>query len=249
MCGRYASSRRPEDLIEEFEVADNRVPAPLASDFNVAPTKEVYAVLERPPRSSTEQPEPADAPERQLRVLRWGLVPSWAKDPSIGNRMINARAETLLEKPAFRQAFAKRRCLVLADGFYEWQGKGKGPKQPFWFRRADGGLITFAGLWDQWVSPDGEPIETCTIITTSCNETLRPVHARMPVIIAPADRPAWLDCANPVSAVASMLVPAPDDLLVATPVSAAVNSPTNDGPALIVEALVGANDSPELDLL
>ena len=233
MCGRF-TLRIDGELVSIEWGWTKRLPT--HPRFNIAPTQPVWAV-----RYEDGEARPVE--------LRWGLIPAWAKDPSIGNRMINARAETLLEKPAFRQAFAKRRCLVLADGFYEWQGKGKGPKQPFWFRRADGGLITFAGLWDQWVSPDGEPIETCTIITTSCNETLRPVHARMPVIIAPADRPAWLDCANPASAVASMLVPAPDDLLVATPVSAAVNSPTNDGPALIEEALIGANDSPELELL
>jgi putative SOS response-associated peptidase YedK len=233
MCGRF-TLRIDGELVSIEWGWTKRLPT--HPRFNIAPTQPIWAV-----RYEDGEARPVE--------LRWGLIPAWAKDPSIGNRMINARAETLLEKPAFRQAFAKRRCLVLADGFYEWQGTGKGPKQPFWFRRADGGLLTFAGLWDQWVSPDGEPVETCTIITTSCNETLRPVHARMPAIIAPADRPAWLDCANPVSAVASMLVPAPDDLLVATPVSAAVNSPTNDGPALIEEALIGANDSPELELL
>ena len=117
MCGRYASSRRPEDLVEEFEIEDNRVAEPLEPDYNVAPTKEVYAVVERPPRpdeTGAEQP-----PARQLRVLRWGLVPSWAKDPAIGNRMINARMETVAEKPAYKRAFAKRRCLLPADGYFE----------------------------------------------------------------------------------------------------------------------------------
>src|SRR3954453_21730106 len=118
MCGRYASSRRPEDLIEEFQVVDNKVPEPLAPDYNVAPTKEVYAVVERPPRAE-EGAEPAE-PHRQLRALRWGLVPSWAKDPAIGNRMINARMETVADKPAFRRAFASRRCLLPADGYFEW---------------------------------------------------------------------------------------------------------------------------------
>src|SRR5687768_8190025 len=119
MCGRYASSRRPGDLIEEFEVVADRTPAPLEPDYNVAPTKEVYAVLERRPRppDGSESKEP---PERQLRVLRWGLVPSWAKDPAIGNRMINARMETVAEKPAYRRAFASRRCLLPADGYFEW---------------------------------------------------------------------------------------------------------------------------------
>lgn len=232
MCGRF-TLRIDGELVSIEWGWTKRLPT--HPRFNIAPTQTVWAV-----RYEDGEARPVE--------LRWGLIPSWAKDPSIGNRMINARAETLLEKPAFRHAFARRRCLVLADGFYEWQGRGKGPKQPFWFRRADGGLITFAGLWEQWASPDGEPVETCTIITTRCNATLRPLHDRMPAIIAPADRPVWLDCSNPVSDVASMLEPAPDDLLVAIPVSAAVNSPTNDGPALIEEALIEPA-SPELKLL
>ena len=120
MCGRYASSRRPEDLIEEFEIDQPRIAAPLEPDYNVAPTKEVYAVVQRPPRAADETGGADPEPERQLRVLRWGLVPSWAKDPSIGNRMINARSETVAEKPAFKRAFARRRCLLPADGYYEW---------------------------------------------------------------------------------------------------------------------------------
>ena len=146
MCGRYASSRSSDDLIEEFEVVEDRTPAPLAADYNVAPTKEVYAVVERPP--SKDSPEP---PERQLRVLTWGLVPSWAKDPSIGNRMINARMETVAEKPAFKRAFAVRRCLLPADGYFEWyptsltNAKGKPVKQPYFIRPADGGVLAMAG--------------------------------------------------------------------------------------------------------
>ncbi len=233
MCGRF-TLRIDGELISIEWGWTKRLPT--HPRFNIAPTQPVWAV-----RYEDGEARPVE--------LRWGLIPSWAKDPSIGNRMINARAETLLEKPAFRQAFAKRRCLVLADGFYEWQAKGKGPKQPFWFHRADGGLITFAGLWEQWISPDGEPIETCTIITTASNAALRPVHERMPAIIPPADRPVWLDCTNPVSAVVPLLVPAPDDLLVATPVSAAVNAPASDGPALIEEERVASTDSPELELL
>ena len=143
MCGRYASSRRPEDLIEEFEVVENRVPAPLQPDYNVAPTKEVYAVVERPPSGDKTGEKSGDEPsaaQRQLRVVRWGLVPSWAKDPAIGNRMINARMETVAEKPAFKRAFAKRRCLLPADGYFEWYPTeektkaGKPRKQPFFIR-------------------------------------------------------------------------------------------------------------------
>ena len=147
MCGRYASSRDSDDLIEEFEVVESRIAAPLAPDYNVAPTKEVYAVVERPPSRESEEP-----PQRQLRVFAWGLVPSWAKDPSIGNRMINARMETVAEKPAFRKAFATRRALLPADGYFEWypksqtNAKGKPVKQPLFIRTKDGGVLAMAGL-------------------------------------------------------------------------------------------------------
>src|SRR4051794_11025665 len=147
MCGRYASSRKPEDLIEEFEVVDNRVPTALPADYNVAPTKEVYAVVERPPSKAEDGPPPAGTGARQLRALTWGLVPSWAKDAKIGSRMINARMETVAEKPAFRRAFASRRCLLPADGYYEWYptqqvGKsGKPLKQPFFIRPKDHGIL------------------------------------------------------------------------------------------------------------
>lgn len=217
MCGRF-TLRIDGDLISIEWGWTRRLP--VFPRFNIAPTQPVWAV-----RYEDGEPRPVE--------LRWGLVPAWAKDPSIGNRMINARAETLAEKPAYRQAYAKRRCLVLADGFYEWKSREAGPKQPFWFSRADGGLMTFAGLWERWVSPDGEVIESCVIITTGSNATLAGVHDRMPVIIAPADRARWLDCSRPISEVRDLLVPAPDDLLAATPVSTAVNSPKNDGPELI----------------
>ena len=156
MCGRYASSRTPEQLLEEFDVAADRLAEPLAADFNVAPTKEVYAVLDRPPRGEDDQDGPAAGPERQLRALRWGLVPSWAKDASIGNRMINARMETVAEKPAYRRAFAARRCLLPADGYYEWYATaqltkaGKPRKQPFFIRPTDGGVLAMAGLYEIW---------------------------------------------------------------------------------------------------
>ena len=154
MCGRYASSRRPEDLVEEFEISDSRVGTPIEADYNVAPTKEVYAVVERPP--SKESPEP---PQRQLRVLTWGLVPSWAKDPSIGNRMINARMESVAEKPAYKRAFAVRRCLLPADGYFEWYPtsektkSGKPRKQPFFIRPQDGAVLAMAGLYEIWRDP------------------------------------------------------------------------------------------------
>src|SRR6188768_1935677 len=160
MCGRYASSRRPEDLVEEFDIADVRIPAPLEADYNVAPTKEVYAVVERPPKNPAGSKDSPEPPERQLRVLTWGMVPSWAKDPSIGNRMINARMETVAEKPAYKRAFASRRCLLPADGYFEWYptqqtGKsGKPLKQPFFIHPRDGGLLAMAGLYEIWRDPD-----------------------------------------------------------------------------------------------
>ena len=155
MCGRYASSREPEEIVEEFEI-HTALPARIEPDFNVAPTKEVYAVLERPPRKdSADGGEPASTEaERQLRVLTWGLVPSWAKDPKIGNRMINARMETVAEKPAFRRAFERRRAILPADGYYEWYATeeltkaGRPRKQPFFIRPRDGSILAMAGLYE-----------------------------------------------------------------------------------------------------
>src|ERR671920_1330802 len=176
MCGRYASSRKPEDLVEEFEISapsGNKVTEALAPDYNVAPTKPVYAVMERSP-SSRDEPD-REPPQRQLRVLSWGLVPSWAKDPAIGNRMINARMETVAEKPAYRKAFATRRALLPADGYFEWyptsrtNAKGKSVKQPFFIRPKDGGVLAMAGLYELWRDPtkaEDDPARfrwTCTV--------------------------------------------------------------------------------------
>src|SRR4029079_10559372 len=180
MCGRYASSRRPEDLIEEFEVVESKVPEPLAPDYNVAPTKEVYAVVERPP--SKEAGDAGEPPARQLRVVKGGLVPSWAKDASIGNRMINARMETVAEKPAYKRALAVRRCLLPADGYFEWYPTdektkaGKPKKQPFFIRPKDHGSLAMAGLYEIWRDPtkaddaDDRFLWTCTVITTDAED-------------------------------------------------------------------------------
>src|SRR6201995_1500130 len=215
MCGRYASSRRPEDLIEEFEVVDSRVQEPLAPDWNVAPTKEVYAVVDRPP--AKDSPEP---PQRQLRVLRWGLVPSWAKDPSIGNRMINARMETVAEKPAFRRAFAARRCLLPADGYFAWEPTeglttgGKPRTQPFHIHPADGSTLAMAGLYEIWRDPakadDAEDRFrwTCTVITTDAADDLGMIHDRMPLMVEPDRWAAWLDPATAKDTLLDLLVPA-----------------------------------------
>ena len=240
MCGRYASSRSPEDLIEEFEVVESRVGEPLAPDWNVAPTKEVYAVVERPP--AKDSPEP---PQRQLRVLTWGLVPSWAKDPSIGNRMINARMETVAEKPAYRRALAARRCLLPADGYFEWYPTeeltkaGKPKKQPFFIRPQDGGTLAMAGLYEIWRDPTkDEDAEdrfrwTCTVITTDAPDDLGRIHDRMPLMVEPERWQAWLDPRSDQDTVLDLLTPAAPGRLEAYPVSTEVNAVRNNGPELV----------------
>ncbi|MGA8255625.1 MAG: SOS response-associated peptidase [Nocardioides sp.] len=241
MCGRYASSRRPEDLIEEFEIVESRVAQPLEPDYNVAPTKEVYAVVERPP--AKDSPEP---PERQLRVLTWGLVPSWAKDPSIGSRMINARMETVAEKPAYRRAFAARRCLLPADGYFEWYPTdeltkaGKPRKQPFFIRPRDAGTLAMAGLYEIWRDPalgDDDPVRfrwTCTVITTDAEDDLGRIHDRMPLMVEPDRWGAWLNPTTERDSLLDLLVPAAPGSLEAYPVSTLVSNVRNNGPELVV---------------
>ena len=244
MCGRYASSRRPEDLLEEFEVVGSRVPQPLEPDYNVAPTKEVYAVLERPPRHEEDRPE--EPAERQLRVLRWGLVPSWAKDPSIGNRMINARMETVAEKPAYKRAFAKRRCLLPADGYFEWypteqlSRAGKPLKQPFFIRPSDGGVLAMAGLYEIWRDPTRDEDDpdrfrwTCTVLTTEAEDAVGHIHDRMPLMVERDRWGAWLDpTVSGRDDLLSLLVPAAPGRLEAYPVSRDVNNVKNNGPSLV----------------
>jgi putative SOS response-associated peptidase YedK len=245
MCGRYASSRRPEDLIEEFEVVDNRVAEPLAADYNVAPTKEVYAVVERPASKDSRQESNESPPERQLRVLKWGLVPSWAKEASIGNRMINARMETVGEKPAYRRALAARRCLLPADGYFEWypteeQTKaGKPKKQPFFIRPKDGSTLAMAGLYEIWRDPakdddaDDRFLWTCTVITTDAPDDLGKIHDRMPLMVEPDRWSAWLDPRTAKDSVLDLLVPAAPGRLEAYPVSTMVNAVKNNGPELV----------------
>jgi len=245
VCGRYASSRSPDDLVEEFEVVQTRIAAPLAADYNVAPTKEVYAVVERPPSRESGQ-DATEPPQRQLRVLTWGLVPSWAKDPSIGNRMINARMETVAEKPAYRKAFATRRALLPADGYFEWyptsrtNAKGKPVKQPFFIRPKDGSVLAMAGLYEIWRDPtraDDDPQRfrwTCTVLTTSAEDDLGRIHDRMPLLVEPERYSAWLDPAqDDPDGLRGLLVPAAPGRLEAYPVSTEVNSVRNNGPELV----------------
>jgi putative SOS response-associated peptidase YedK len=238
VCGRYASSRQPEDLIEEFEIRTPRFAAPLEPDFNVAPTKEIYGVVARPPAEE-------DEPERQLRVLRWGLVPSWAKDASIGSRLINARMETVAEKPSFRKAFAKRRCLLPADGYFEWYptertGRGGKPvKQPFYITPRDGGILAMAGLYEIWRDPsraEDDPDRfrwTATVITTTAEDSLGHLHDRMPLMVEPDRWQGWLDPRVSGPDLLDLLQPAAPGHLDAYPVATLVNNVKNNGPELI----------------
>ncbi|MFF8956769.1 SOS response-associated peptidase [Streptomyces sp. NPDC014894] len=261
MCGRYAASRRPEDLVGIFGVRTWEPAEELAPDWNVAPTKEVYAILERPLKDADDQ-----RPVRQLRALRWGLVPAWAKSPEGAARMINARSETVHEKPSFRRPFAARRCLLPADGYYEWvtgeterqleeQGRRKRPrKQPYFVTPADGSVFAMAGLYEFWrdrTRPDDDPLAwwvTCTVLTTEAEKgplgvapaegpgSLAEIHPRMPLMLTPDRWDAWLDPArtNPEE-LRALLEPPPEGLMRAYPVGTAVSNVRNNGPELLTE--------------
>jgi putative SOS response-associated peptidase YedK len=220
MCGRYTLTAPGEIIAEIFELVD--VP-PILPRYNLAPTQEAAVVRVVAP----------GAP-RTLASLRWGLIPYWAEDPAIGNRMINARAESVADKPAYRDSFRWRRCLVPADGFYEWKKLDAKTKQPYLIHRQDRRPFGFAGLWSSWRSKEKSRIETFAIITTGPNGLLRPLHDRMPVILDPSDYAAWLDPANRNAAhLRSLLAPAPEAGWQATPVSRAVNTATYDAPDCI----------------
>jgi putative SOS response-associated peptidase YedK len=219
MCGRYlldADVRRLERGFGEF----SQKPRDLPLRFNIAPTQPVPIVrLDGRGR-------------RELAVVRWGLIPGWARDAAIGGRLINARAEGVADKPSFRAAFRSRRCVVPASGFYEWQRRARGPKRPFVIRRRDGEPIGFAGLWEAWRDPaTGETVESCAIVTCPPNELMAELHDRMPVILAPADYATWLGA--PAPAAADLLRPCPAEWLEAVPVSTRVNSPANDDRSIL----------------
>jgi len=219
MCGRFSLGVNLDDLVEAFP--DFTFPPETEPRYNIAPTQNVMVV----PNNS----------EGHASFFRWGLIPSWAKDMAIGNRLINARGETLAEKPSFRAAYLRRRCLILADGFYEWQVvPGSKAKQPVYIQLATKKPFAFAGLWELW-RPDDTPILSCTIITTEPNALLAPIHNRMPVILPPDAYALWLDPAEQKPAALNhLLTPYPAGLLNAYPVSRLVNSPSNDVPACIV---------------
>ena len=238
MCGRYAAAKDPAALVEEFEV-DEPPKQELRPRYNVAPTTSVYIVRD------LKDAEPDGHHPRVLDVAHWGLIPSWAKDPAIGNKMINARAETVAEKPAYRRAFAHRRCIVPADGFYEWQKidvpEGAKPrKQPYYLHPADGSSAAMAGLYEWWRDPevkdDDDPkawLLSTTILTTTAVDAVGRIHDRMPVIVTPEARAAWLDPDVPGAEVLPELMgPADPGFWDIYPVSTAVNSVRNDGPEL-----------------
>ncbi|MCW2756075.1 MAG: putative response-associated peptidase [Marmoricola sp.] len=255
MCGRYASSMDPEDIVEEFEIHTAVPDLPrIPADYNVAPTKEIYAVLERPPKRESDG-EPAQPAVRQLRVLSWGLVPSWAKDPKVGSRMINARVETVAEKPSFRKAFGQRRAILPADGYYEWYvtdeltPSGKPKKQPFFIRPKGSSMLAMAGLYELWRDPEraaDDPLRwkwSATVITTTATDELGRIHDRMPMMLTPDAYDAWLDPApRPAEELLALLRPAAPGLLEAFPVSTLVSNVANNGPELLtplpVEGLV-----------
>lgn len=230
MCGRFGLFHTWEDMHAAYGLVTSQSFV-LPARYNIAPSQDIVAVI-RGAGEAGHHP-----PVREVALRRWGLVPSWAKDPGMGARMINARAETIADKPSFRAAFARRRCLIPASGFYEWQDTGNGPKQPVWIARPDGGLVTFAGLWEAWMGPDGSELETCTIVTTAANETLRPFHHRMPVILIPDVFDVWLgdgvEDRFDREAAAELLKPASEGAVRAVPVGRAVNDIRNDGPDLL----------------
>ena len=221
MCGRFATTTPPEKLAAYFG-AEAPAEADIEPDYNVAPTRDVATVRIRDE-------------DRVLDRLRWGLVPRWAKDLRIGNKMINARSETVATKNAYRSAFKKRRCIVPADGFYEWKRLDDKTKQPMYISRRDGDPLAFAGLYERWFDAEGErELHTCTILTCTPNEMMAEIHNRMPVLLAPAAWDEWLDPTfDDTDHLQTLLVPAPDALLVAHGVSTEVNNVRNNGPHLL----------------
>lgn len=220
MCGRYTVTVPLEQLAFRFGFDPAGPAGDLRPRYNVAPAQEVLAVL-------------PDGERRLPRLLRWGLIPSWAKDPGIGARLINARIETVAEKPAFRQAVRRRRCLVPADGFIEWRRQG-GRRDPFWFRLRSGEPFAFAGLWEVWTPQGGPALASCTILTTAANALVAAIHDRMPVILPAEAEEDWLDPTAPAEALlAALREPYPAEAMEVRPANPRVNSPRNDDPGCL----------------
>ena len=227
MCGRFTLHTEPGTIAAQFALFDLR---PFEPRYNIAPTQNVPVV---------RLAQDVAVPARRLDWLRWGLVPGWADDPSIGNRMINARADKAAEKPAFRAAFRHRRCLVVADGFYEWHTVGR-RKQPYYIQLRDGRPFAFAGLWEVWEGSANSSLETCTLLTTDANELLRPIHDRMPVILPESAYELWLDPAvQEPDRLKPLLVPYPSEEMSLCPVSSRVNKAEFDSPECIAEVNEG----------
>jgi putative SOS response-associated peptidase YedK len=222
MCGRFTLTVDPADISDTF--GNYEFPTQFAPRFNIAPSQPVLAI-------------PNNA-KNKADFFIWGLIPSWSKDPSIGNNLINARGETVAEKPSFRGGFKYKRCLILADGFYEWQTQpGEKNKTPYFIHMQDRKPFAFAGLWDEWQSPDGGALRTCTIITTEPNELMSSLHNRMPVILNPSEYDLWLDPAPQTpDKLLHLIKPFPTERMSAYPVSTLVNKPGNDRPECVVPA-------------
>lgn len=228
MCGRYTITSAPEAIRALFRYPEQPNFPPR---YNVAPTQPIPIVR-------------LVEGKRQFALVRWGLLPSWVKDPKSFKLLINARGESVVDKPAFRAAMKRRRCLIPADGFYEWKSVG-GRKQPYFVRLKSGAPMAFAGLWETWTGPNGEELETAAIVTTGANRTLKTIHERMPVILAPDAFDLWLNCAEVDATTASALItPAPDNLLEAYEVSTAVNRTANDNARLVEPLGPGAQGEP-----
>lgn len=225
MCGRFTQARPWSELVSLYGITESPSPSNLAPRYNIAPTQDIAVV--RPAAAPRETGGHGGGHGRELAMLRWGLVPFWAKDISIGARMINARAESVRSKPAFREAFRRRRCLIVADGFYEWRKENAGRKQPYYITREGNAPFAFAGLWETWGPEGSEALETCTIITTQASEAIGWIHERMPVMLEPAEFESWIAPDIPLDAAEAMLAPYPG-ALTAYPVSTRVNSVRND---------------------
>lgn len=222
MCGRYASARSVQDLAETFGIGADDAEGVADPDWNVAPTKPVTAVLERSGR-------------RTLQIMRWGLVPSWASDQAIGSRLINARLETVEQKPAFRDALAARRCLLPADGWYEWAQQPDGTRQPYYMAPTDGSVLALAGLWERWYDAEGRLLVTTTIVTGPAPPDLRAIHDRAPLVVTREDWDAWLDART---SAATLLIPTQEGVVHAHPVSPDVGDVRINGPQLTAAVLL-----------